>query len=169
MSGDPPDDDGSDPTDRDGDGPADGSSQGDDLPAFRGGEDVPDVPPEHDPADPSDGPFTDPDAVDDVPTVSCSRCGHEWDLEYELDELAAGNRALERFAMDHERHTGHYPDDVTPWHADCRHCPDERRFLAERPARRFARTHARHTGHAVDLSKPDDDVSETVHAASVGE
>ncbi|WP_418281609.1 hypothetical protein [Halorubrum sp. DTA98] len=97
-----------------------------------------------------------------MPTVACSRCDHEWDLAYELDELAAGNRAVEQFAMDHERHTGHYPDGVTPWIADCRVCPDGSRFLAERPARRFARTHARHTGHPVDLSKPDADVTETV-------
>jgi len=137
----------------------------DDLPAFPDDpSDVPDVPPDRDPADPSAGAFPDPDAVDDVPTVSCSRCDREWDLRYELDDLSAGNRALEQFALDHERHTGHYPDDVVPWVVDCRECPDGDRFLAERPARRFARTHARHTRHAVDLSKPDEDRSETVSA-----
>ncbi len=95
--------------------------------------------------------------VDDVPIVSCSRCNREWDLAYELDELAAGNRAVEQFALDHERHTGHYPDCVTPWVAACRRCPDGSRFLEERPARRWARTHARHTGHAVELASPDDE------------
>jgi len=93
--------------------------------------------------------------ADGVPTVSCSRCGREWDLSYELDDLRAGNRAVEQFALDHERHTGHYPDDVTPWVVDCRRCPDGDRFLAERPARRWARTHARHTGHEVRVQDPD--------------
>lgn len=157
-----------DPSDRDaGDaGDADDvgdSGDGDDLPAFPADDvDVPDVPPSRDPADPSGGGFGDPDAIDDLPTVSCSRCDREWDLAYELDELSAGNRALEQFAMDHERHTGHYPDGLTPWTVDCRQCPAADRFLAERPARRFALTHARHTRHEVDLGKPDADVSETV-------
>ena len=53
--------------------------------------------------------------VDDLPVVSCSRCDAEWTLEYELEELCAGNQAVEQFALDHARHTGHYPDDVTPW------------------------------------------------------
>ncbi|WP_321168271.1 hypothetical protein [Halorubrum sp. JWXQ-INN 858] len=100
--------------------------------------------------------------------MACSRCGREWDLAYELDELSAGNRAVEQFALDHHRHTGHYPDGVTPWIADCLICPDGERFLAERPARRFARTHARHTGHAVSLSKPDADVGETVGETNPG-
>ena len=101
-----------------------------------------------------------PDDIDDVPTVSCSRCDREWDLAYELDELRAGNRALEQFALDHERHTGHYPDDVTPWTATCQHCPDGEQFLAERPARRWAVTHARHTRHAVRIRDPEE--NETV-------
>ncbi|MDQ2053987.1 MULTISPECIES: hypothetical protein [Halobellus] len=91
---------------------------------------------------------------DGVPTVSCSRCNREWDLHYELDELYAGNRAVEQFALDHERHTGHFPDDVTPWVVDCRQCPDGDRYLEERPARRWAETHARHTGHTVELQSP---------------
>ena len=74
---------------------------------------------------------------DNDPTVTCERCGREWDLSYELDELMAGNRAAEQFALDHERHTGHYPDGV------------ER--LSETAARRWARTHARHTRHDVTL------------------
>ena len=41
-----------------------------------------------------------------APTVSCSRCGRQWDLTHELDELRAGNRAVEQFAIDHERPTG---------------------------------------------------------------
>lgn len=100
-----------------------------------------------------------------TPTVSCSRCGREWDLEYELEELHAGNSAVEQFAMDHFRHTGHYPDDVTPWTVRCQRCPDGDRFLAERPARRWARTHARHTGHEVRVQDPDGthtDVSPTL-------
>ncbi|WP_459880203.1 hypothetical protein [Halorubrum gandharaense] len=127
------------------------------------------MPPSRDPADPSGGRFKDPDAVDDLPTVSCTRCDREWDLAYELDELSAGNRALEQFAMDHERHTGHYPDGVTPWTVDCRQCPAADRFLAERPARRFARTHARHTRHQIDLGKPDADVAETVTGPTGGD
>lgn len=96
-----------------------------------------------------------PDDLDEVPTVSCSRCDRQWNLAYELDELRAGNRAVEQFALDHERHTGHYPDDVTPWIVTCKRCPDGEQFLSERPARRWATTHARHTGHDVDLRAPD--------------
>jgi hypothetical protein len=96
----------------------------------------------------------------DPPTVTCSRCNRTWDLGYELDELGVGNRALEQFALDHRRHTGHFPDDVTPWLADCRHCPDEDAFLSETPARRWARTHARHTGHTVALEPPEGDPEE---------
>lgn len=93
----------------------------------------------------------------DAPTVSCSRCGRTWELRYELDELKVGNRALERFALDHRRHTGHYPDDVTPWIAGCRRCPDEDVFLSEQPARRWAQTHARHTRHKVAVQPPSGD------------
>lgn len=96
-----------------------------------------------------------PEAPDDVPTVECARCDRTWRLAYELDELQVGNRAPERFALDHKRHTGHFPDSVTPWEADCRACPDGERFLADTPARRWARCHARHTRHAVDLRSPD--------------
>lgn len=92
-----------------------------------------------------------------TPTVTCSRCDSEWDLSYELDDLKEGNRALERFAMDHHRHTGHFPDDVTPWLVACRNCPESEQFLAERPAQRFAETHARHTTHAVELEPPEED------------
>ena len=91
------------------------------------------------------------------PTVTCSRCDRSWDLAYELDELQVGNRAAEQFALDHHRHTGHYPDGVSPWVADCRQCPETEQFLAERPAERFARTHARHTNHDVALRSPDDE------------
>ncbi|AUX09628.1 hypothetical protein AArcSl_2003 [Halalkaliarchaeum desulfuricum] len=94
--------------------------------------------------------------IDDVPTVTCSRCGREWDLAYELEELRAGNRAVEQFALDHERHTGHYPDDVTPWLVACKRCPDGEQFLSERPARRWATAHARHTRHDVLLQDPDE-------------
>lgn len=97
------------------------------------------------------------DEVDDTPTIACSRCDREWDLAYELDELQVGNQAVEQFALDHLRHTGHYPDDATPWIVSCRRCPDGEEFLSERPARRWAETHARHTRHDVDLHHPDHD------------
>jgi hypothetical protein len=96
-----------------------------------------------------------PDSIDDTPTVSCSRCDSEWDLEYELDTLRVGNRAVERFALDHKRHAGHFPDDVQPWTVTCEQCPDGDEFLTERPARRWAETHARHTGHEVSLGSSD--------------
>jgi hypothetical protein len=99
-------------------------------------------------------PGGDDDSVEDLPTVSCSRCGRDWDLGYELDELRAGNRAVEQFALDHERHTGHFPDDVTPWLVDCRRCPEREGYLAQGPAHRWATTHARHTGHAVEVRPP---------------
>lgn len=87
----------------------------------------------------------------DVPTVTCSRCDDAWTLSHELDDLAMGNRAVEAFAIDHQQHTGHFPDDVSPWLASCRRCPDGAERLAESGARRWAETHARHTGHAVAL------------------
>ncbi|MFB6113476.1 MAG: hypothetical protein ABEJ58_05160 [Halodesulfurarchaeum sp.] len=96
----------------------------------------------------------DRERVNGVPTVTCSRCSREWDLEYELGELSSGNRAVEQFAIDHERHTGHFPDDVTPWIVECRRCPDGDRYLSESPARRWATTHARHTGHDVEIRPP---------------
>lgn len=102
--------------------------------------------------------------VDDVPTVSCRRCDREWDLSYELDELRVGNQALEQFALDHARHTGHYPDDVTTWRADCVHCPEGAERLAESGVRRWARTHARHTRHDVEVDGPRDADPELVRA-----
>ena len=92
-----------------------------------------------------------PNDVDDVPTVTCSQCGREWDLTYELEELKVGNQAVETFALDHRQHTGHFPDDVTPWTVDCRQCHGAEAFLSERPARRWAETHARHAGHALEV------------------
>lgn len=89
--------------------------------------------------------------VEDLPTVSCARCGREWTLEYELSDLRVGNQAVTRFALDHKRHTGHYPDGVSTWRAECRHCPEHVERLEERPTRRWARTHARHTRHSVEL------------------
>lgn len=115
--------------------------------------------------DPPDTPASLPDDIDDTPTISCSRCDRTWDLGYELDELQVGNRALERFALDHRRHTGHYPDEVTPWIADCQTCPDEELFLSEQPARRWAQTHARHTRHTVELESPLEDPVEVVDNA----
>lgn len=92
-----------------------------------------------------------PGALETVPTVTCSRCDREWDLDFELDELASGNQVVERFALDHHRHTGHFPDEVTPWVTACRHCPQGEEFLSERAARRWAAIHSRHTSHAVDV------------------
>ena len=88
---------------------------------------------------------------DGVPTVSCSRCNREWDLHYELDELYAGNRAVEQFALDHRRHTGHFPDAVETWRVVCRHCPEEAERLARDAARRWAETHAKHTRHDLEI------------------
>jgi len=92
-----------------------------------------------------------PDDIDDLPTVSCERCGRKWDLAYELEEVAVGNQAFEQFALDHQRHTGHFPDGISTWGADCRQCPEAIQRLDERAARRWAETHARHTGHAVEV------------------
>jgi hypothetical protein len=114
--------------------------------------------------DDADAPGND---VNDVPTVACSRCDREWDLDYELDDLQAGNRALEQFALDHERHTGHLPDGVAPWSVTCRRCPAEEVFLSERPARRWAETHARHTRHSVTVEHATED--ETAIIESDGE
>lgn len=105
------------------------------------------------------------DPIDGVPTVTCTRCDREWTLEFELEELHAGNRAVEQFALDHERHTGHFPDHVATWVAGCRQCPAGDQYLAERPARRWATTHTRHTGHTVELQPPaDGDPAELVDA-----
>jgi hypothetical protein len=101
------------------------------------------------------------DDVDDLPTVSCTRCGREWDLDYELDELVAGNQAVEQFALDHKRHTGHFPDDVATWLARCRRCPEGVERLSRDAARRWAEQHARHTRHTVVVSHGSDD-SESV-------
>jgi hypothetical protein len=97
----------------------------------------------------SDGEPPPAEAVDDTPTVTCSRCDRAWDLAYELDDLGVGNQAVEQFALDHQRHTGHFPDDVATWRADCRNCPEGSEHLGERAATRWAETHARHTRHAV--------------------
>lgn len=97
------------------------------------------------------------DTIDDVPTVSCTRCDTRWTLAYELDELQVGNQAVEQFALDHKRHTGHLPDDVSPVVVSCERCPDGEEFLSIRPATRWAQTHARHTGHVVRLQDADGD------------
>lgn len=97
------------------------------------------------------------ESADRVPTVRCSRCEHQWELSYELDTLQVGNRALEQFAIDHHRHTGHFPDDATPWQVECRRCPDGEEFLSRRPAQRWGKAHARHTGHDVVVRHVDAD------------
>lgn len=96
-----------------------------------------------------------PNDYDNVPTISCTRCDREWKLSYELDDLQVGNQSVEQFALDHMRHTGHFPDDVSPWVVRCQQCPDGDEFLAERPARRWAETHARHTRHSVTIDHAD--------------
>lgn len=98
-----------------------------------------------DPLPPSDA------DVDDTPTVSCTRCGREWDVSYELDALNSGNRALEQFALDHKRHTGHFPDGVETWRANCLRCPQGVERLSESAVFRWGRTHARHTRHEVEI------------------
>jgi hypothetical protein len=103
-----------------------------------------------------------PTDVDDTPTVSCSRCDREWDLGYELDELGVGNQAVEQFALDHKRHTGHFPDDVGTWVADCRRCPEGSEHLARHAAERWAETHARHTRHSVAVEHAADDETTVV-------
>lgn len=113
-----------------------------------------------DPNENEDGPGFSPtrhDDIDDTPTVSCTRCNSEWDLSYELDELSVGNQALEQFALDHMQHTGHFPDDVETWRADCLQCPDGVERLSEHGVRRWGETHARHTRHRVEiLPEPED-------------
>jgi hypothetical protein len=89
------------------------------------------------------------------PTITCARCGREWDLSYELDDLQVGNQAVEQFALDHKRHTGHFPDDVSTWQATCRQCPEGVDRLSEDAALRWAQTHARHTRHAVTVTHAD--------------
>jgi hypothetical protein len=117
-------------------------------------EDVADGVPEESPPDADD--------IDRTPTVTCSRCDRSWQLHYELEDMQVGNQAVEQFALDHYRHTGHFPDDVTPWLVDCRECPQGDEFLSEGPARRWAETHARHTRHTVAVEVPDGDGPELV-------
>jgi hypothetical protein len=89
------------------------------------------------------------------PTISCRRCGREWDLGAELE--AVGNQAFEQFALDHRRHTGHFPDSVETWRVECRHCPETAERIEEGAARRWANTHVRHTNHAVTVRDADGD------------
>lgn len=113
------------------------------------------------PPDDTNEPAAD-EPVDDTPTISCSRCDRSWELTYEFETLYAGNQAFEQFALDHQRHTGHFPDDVSPWVVDCQQCRDSEAYLDERPARRWAETHTRHTGHPVRLRYEVDDIDTVV-------
>jgi hypothetical protein len=113
-----------------------------------------------DPGSPVDVPPA--EAVDDTPTIACTRCDSEWDLSYELDELHTGNQAVEQFALDHKRHTGHYPDGVATWRAACRQCVESTEHLSADAARRWAKIHARHTRHSVDLRHATDDESSRI-------
>jgi hypothetical protein len=103
--------------------------------------------------------MTAPEEIDDTPTLACSRCGCKWDLDFELDELGVGNQAVEQFALDHMRHTGHFPDGVATWRADCRQCPAGEERLSEHGVRRWAETHARHTRHEIEIRSDSDAVS----------
>ncbi|MDG5778266.1 hypothetical protein VB773_14980 [Haloarculaceae archaeon H-GB2-1] len=112
--------------------------------------------PERNPDDSGSEPGTaTAEEVDDVPTISCARCDQEWTLSYELDELMVGNQAVEQFALDHKRHTGHFPDDVQTWQATCRQCPEKIDRLSETAVTRWAETHARHTRHRVEIRHAD--------------
>ena len=108
-------------------------------------EETPDAPPERD------------GEINDTPTITCERCDREWDASYELDELGVGNQALEQFALDHKRHTGHFPDGVETWRAVCRRCPEAAERLSESGAYRWGKTHARHTRHEVEIRHATDD------------
>ena len=119
-------------------------------------------------SDPSDGIGSD-DGDDltggdpaDAPTISCERCDREWDLAREFDQLGVGNHAVEQFALDHKRHTGHFPDDVTTWVAECRRCPEASEHLVRHAAERWANSHARHTRHSVEIQHGFDDETTVV-------
>ncbi|WP_115863320.1 hypothetical protein [Halorussus litoreus] len=92
-----------------------------------------------------------------APTITCERCDREWDLAEEVADLGVGNHAVEQFALDHRRHTGHFPDEVATWRAQCRNCPEEAERLARDAAIRWAETHVRHTRHEVALHDARDD------------
>ncbi|QIB76214.1 hypothetical protein GL213_01620 [Halogeometricum borinquense] len=97
--------------------------------------------------------------IEDTPSVTCSRCDREWDLSYELDDLEVGNQSFEQFALDHMRHTGHFPDGISPWIVSCRHCPEEEEFLAASAAQRWSKTHARHTRHSIEVTHADEETT----------
>ncbi|MEF8814580.1 MAG: hypothetical protein V5A55_12285 [Halovenus sp.] len=107
--------------------------------------------------DERDPPRDVPTDIDDTPTITCERCGRSWDLGYELDEMAVGNQAIQQFALDHHRHTGHFPDGISTWLASCRQCPETVERLEETAARRWAQTHARHTRHTVAIEHADEE------------
>ncbi|WP_135825888.1 hypothetical protein [Halorussus ruber] len=88
---------------------------------------------------------------EEAPTVTCQRCDQTWDLAREFENLGVGSHAVEQFALDHERHTGHFPDEIRTWRAKCRNCPEEAERLASDAATRWAETHARHTRHEVEI------------------
>lgn len=115
-----------------------------------------------------DDPLTDDDFStadfdsDEAPTVTCRRCDQTWDLAREFEDLGVGNHALEQFALDHKRHTGHFPDEIRTWRAKCRNCPEEAERLAADAANRWAETHARHTRHEVEVRHARDDETTVV-------
>jgi hypothetical protein len=102
---------------------------------------------------------------EDAPTVTCRRCDRTWDLACEFEELGVGNHAVEQFALDHKRHTGHFPDGIQTWRAKCRKCPEEAERLARDAATRWAETHARHTRHEVEIRHARSDETTVVDSA----
>lgn len=119
-------------------------------------------------SDPSDGIDPTGEDFEDAPTITCTRCDREWDLAREFDELGVGNHAVEQFALDHKRHTGHFPDDVRTWRAACRNCPEEAERLARDAAVRWAETHARHTRHRVELRHATDEETTVIESGDDG-
>jgi hypothetical protein len=88
---------------------------------------------------------------EDAPTITCKRCDQTWDLAREFEDLGVGNHAIEQFALDHKRHTGHFPDSIRTWRAKCHNCPEEAERLAQDAVTRWAETHARHTRHEIEI------------------
>jgi hypothetical protein len=111
-----------------------------------------------------DDPIATDEEFGDAPTVACERCDREWDLAEEFENLGVGNHAVEQFALDHRRHTGHFPDEIATWRATCRNCPEEAERLASDAATRWAETHARHTRHAVEIRHARSDETTLVEA-----
>lgn len=114
--------------------------------------------------DHTDDPTPTGDGFEDAPTITCQRCDRSWDLSQEFEELGVGNHAVEQFALDHKRHTGHFPDGVETWRAACRNCPEAAERLSKDAATRWSETHARHTRHRVELHHARSDETTVIDA-----